>query len=77
MVDTKAYVSSNEEAKSVVSNYLSNKLGIRPDIILNAISCVSNKPNCSDGEEIYIVHKKTKRNKDKLLYVYFAYWLIV
>ena len=76
MIDTGFIVSSNEEAKELVINYLSDTLKISKDAIKDAITDVSTNTKYEDGEDIYIVHKKTKSNKDKLLYVFFAHWMV-
>ena len=76
MVDLEQVVTSDVEAKDFVTEYLSQKMNLPKDVISNAITDVSNTTKYSDGEDIFVVHKKTKSNKDKLIYVMFASWLI-
>lgn len=76
MVDLEQVVTSGVEAKDFVAEYLSQKMNLPKDVISNAITDVSNTTKYSDGEDIFVVHKKTKSNKDKLIYVMFASWLI-
>ena len=72
MTDLKIFVTSDNEAKDVVVEHLSKSLNLAKDIISGAIE-VSNSIKFTDGEDIFIVHKKTKSNKDKLVYVLFAH----
>lgn len=77
MIDTGLVVSSEQEAKDVIINILSQKYAVDLITISNCITNVTTKVNTlSDGEDIYIVHKVTKSNKNKLVYVHFAYWVL-
>lgn len=77
MIDTGLVVSSEKEAKDVVTHILSQKYAVDLITISNCITNVTTRANTlSDGEDIYIVHKVTKSNKNKLVYVHFAYWML-
>lgn len=77
MIDTGLVVHSDCEAKTLVSELIAKQYGVGINIISNCITGVTNKVKAiCDGEDIYIVHKVTKSNKDKLLYVHFAYWML-
>lgn len=75
-INTNIFVNSNEEAKLSIINMLSSETNIDKTIINNAITLVTTDDKAlSDGETIYIIHKQTKINKDKPVYVYVADWM--
>ena len=77
MIDTGFVVKSNKEAEFLVARMLSQKFNVFEKVIEDCITNVTTSlKSISDGEEVYIVHKVTKSNKNKPLYVYFAWWMI-
>ena len=77
MIDTGFVVKANKEAEFLVARMLSQKFNVSEKVIEDCITNVTTSlKSISDGEEVYIVHKVTKSNKNKPLYVHFAWWMI-
>lgn len=75
VIDTGIVVKSNDEAKAAVVRLLAQSYGVSQSIIENCISDVTTDADApNDGEDIYIVHKPTKSNKQRVVYVHFAFW---
>lgn len=72
--DLGVFVKSDKEAKDVVVKYISQKLGIDEETVAKYTDV--GKIGITDGEAIYIVHKKTKSCKDVPIYVLFSWWMV-
>lgn len=70
-IDLGVFVKSDKEAKDVVVQHISQKLGIDEGTIAKYTDV--DGISITDGEDIYIVHKKTKSCKDVPVYVLFGW----
>lgn len=73
-IDLGVFVKSDKEAKDVVVKHISQKLGIAEEIIAKYTDV--DGISITDGEDIYIVHRKTKSCKDIPVYVLFGWWMV-
>lgn len=75
VIETNLIAKSNEEMMQMAIQELSKRYNITQELCENAITSITTHTHNVDGEELYVMYKKTKKGIKKY-YIRFASWML-